>query len=110
MPFVLISEDERLRWTHPGTDSGFIYRRPPIHIQREIQAKHTVNGVPDNNKVVDELLEWAVIDWFGFVDKNRAPVQFEKRYLVNGAISELYKAQFIPELYAFDPQADELKN
>jgi hypothetical protein len=111
MPVTLISEDERNRWTSSTNDAGFVYRRPTIQYQRELSARHTKKGVTDENAVVAELLEWSIIDWFGFVNTDGSAVPFAKKYINNGTLPELFKAEFVTNaLYAYDPEKDELGN
>lgn len=108
MSVLLISEDERLKWTKPDADAGFYYRRPPIYVQRDIQAKHTVKGITDNQAVVEDLLAWAILGWFGFVDRHGNVVEYRKDLL--DKVPELMKAEFIAELYSLDPVVDDLGN
>ncbi len=108
MPVMLIHEDERLKWTHVETEAGLIYRRPSMGFQREIQARYTVKGITDNDKVIADLLEWSILDWFGFVDHKGQPVSYNKAYL--SQMPELMKAAFIGELYSLSPQLAEIPN
>jgi hypothetical protein len=108
MPVMLIHEDEKLKWTHAETGAGFIYRRPPSHVQRDIQAKFTERGVVDNTATVEELLSWSILGWFGFVDHHGAEAPYKKEYLAQ--VPELMKAAFIAELYGLDPTRAEMGN
>lgn len=108
MAIKLISDKERMQWTYEGHDAGFIYRRPLVSMQRDMQARHTVKGVTDFNAVFVELFEWAIYDWFGFVDYEGKVVPYKRDLL--GLVPEVMKTAFITELYAVDPEIEQIKN
>lgn len=108
MSVTLIHVDERHTWTDEDSKAGFIFRRPTSRLQREIQAKHTKKGDVDSNAVVDEMLEWAILDWFGFVDHTGVPVTYNKEYL--GQVPEVIKSRFVVQFYAASPDKAELGN
>jgi len=108
MAVTLLHDEERLRWEHQDTQAGFIYRRPPIHVIRKIQASHTQKGIVDTDAVILELMEWCLYDWFGFVDHHGAPVSYNKTYIPR--IPETMKAAFMQELHTVDPIREELPN
>lgn len=110
MAVRLISKTEKLKYTHEASASGFYYHRPTVQVQREIQAKHTVKGVVDQEAFLTELIAWAVTGWWGFIDESGNEVGYSSEYLMDGSVPELYKAGFIAELYAFNPEVAEVKN
>lgn len=105
---MLINKDEKLRWTHKETDAGFFFRRVTTQMVRTVQAAHTEKGVTDTEAVVAELLEWAILGWFGFIDHNGKPVEYRSEYLPS--VPDPIKSAFIGELYSLDPIIAELGN
>lgn len=108
MPVLLITSKERLEWKHEDTETSLYYRRPTTHFQRELQAKHTKKGITDDNAVVAELIEWAILGWDGVIGSDGEPVEFDKELIRN--LPELYKAQFITALYELNPKLAQLGN
>jgi hypothetical protein len=110
MPVMLITEDEKLVWKDEETQSGFYYRRPSIHVHRELSAKNSEKGLTNSSQLVEDLIEWSVTGWFGFIDRSHKEVLFDKKYLTNGAVPDHYKARFVAALYSLNPEVAELGN
>lgn len=109
MPVVLITEKERLIWTHEETKTSLIYRRPPSAKQRELQAEHTEEGRLNQNEYLEALIAWAVLDWSeGFTDDRGNAIKYEEG--MTAGLPETYKAEFILNLYLVDPISAELGN
>lgn len=108
MGLLLIDETEKLIWRHETTSSGFYYRRPTQRKIREVQVRHTVKGVINDLAVVEELLEWAILGWFGIFDKDSNEVTYSPILLAR--IPDNYKADFVLALYDLNPEIAELKN
>jgi hypothetical protein len=109
MPVVLITDQERLVWEDEDTKTSLIYRRPTSAKQREIESKHTVNGLTDTNAYLEELISWSVLDWSeGFVDDRGNPIKYEDG--MTAGLPETYKARYLINLYLVDPISAETGN
>lgn len=116
MPVVIIRENERLRWEDKETNTYLIYRRPSGAKQRELQAKHTENGIIDRDEYLEELIEWSVLDWGiidpeepgGFVDDRGNKIDYEKG--ATRGLPDPYLTRFYLNLHAVDPVGADLGN
>lgn len=114
MPVMLITDQERLRWEDEDTETYLIYRRPTSAKQREIEAKHTTNGLVDQSAYLEELISWSVLDWGsdkpkgGFVDDRGNVIKYEPG--MTAGLPEPYKARYLINLYLVDPISAETGN
>ncbi len=108
MAVRIIKSEERLVWSDEESGGTFIYRRPLPAVRRAIRAKHTVNGVVDDDAVAQELLEHALLGWEGFVDENDQPLVYHPSLIP--AIPELLVLKFAAHLYSISPELAQLKN
>jgi len=79
MAIKLIDETERLVWVWPKDHSVKIYyRRVPDSMRKQWREEAGVDerGNPEFSEIGERALQYAILDWEGFEDKNGKPVPY----------------------------------
>jgi len=76
MGIRIIKEEERLSFEKDG--STFYYRRIPAHVRQDILQRHMPRrgGEPNWEKVLSDMLSWALKGWDNILDDQGQQVEF----------------------------------
>ena len=79
MAIKLIDESERFVYVWPKDhDVKIYYRRVPDSMRKQWREEvgFDENGRPDFSEIGERALQYAIIDWEGFQDKNGKPAPY----------------------------------
>jgi len=74
MPITILDQDEKLLFQ--SGDVKIYYRRIPRSVLSRFVKASTRRGETDWMHVSDQALQYAILDWDGFVDKAGKPVPY----------------------------------
>ena len=106
MAIRIIEQDEKRTFELKG---GKIFYRPiPRRKMKEFVQSATRRGVTDWQKVTDLALEYAIIDWSGFVDGDGKQVPYSREMI--DSIPMGFLNEFTETLLDDTRVEDEIKN